>query len=119
MDVTISALVTITENPEKVTAAILNVFPEAIVELQEHLLVATTSCLDQFKGLLRNQKIQNTAGQVLHAAHRGSSLSFDLHKQAAYAGVINFAVVDHPLGNLHVTINDANIESLIDWLTEV
>ena len=119
MDVTISAPVAITEDPEKVITAILNIFPEASVELQEQLLVANTSCLNQFKGLLRNQRIQNTASQVLHAAYHGDSLSFDLHKQAAYVGVLNFAVVDQPLGNLHVTIYDTNIESIIAWLTEV
>jgi predicted RNA binding protein with dsRBD fold (UPF0201 family) len=121
MDVRIVARVGPTEDMDKVTAAIRNLFPRASVEPQEPsertLLVATTTSLDRFKTLLEKQKIRDTARAILHAARQGDHLSFTLHKQAAYSGIVNFATVDHPLGHLEVTVRDDNIEEFITWLT--
>ena len=122
MDVHIVSRVAITEDPEKITAAIHNLFPGASIRQQETTqasrLLATTTSLDQFKTMLEKQKIRDTARTILRDAHRGDRVIFTLHKQAAYAGKVNFATVDHPLGHLEVTIQDENIEELIRWLTE-
>ena len=117
MDVRIAARVAVTEDPEKVAAAIRHLFPQASIQHQESRLVATTTSLNQFKILLEKQKIRDTARTILQESRHGDRLTFNLHKQAAYAGKVNFATVDHPLGHLEVIIHDDAIPSLINWLT--
>ena len=120
MDVRIVARVAVTEAVDKVTMAITNLFPDAMVQQQSTdsmQLVATTTSLDHFKTLLEKQKIRDTARTLLQAARHGDRVSFTLHKQAAYAESVNFATVTHPLGHLEVTIQDDHIEELIGWLT--
>ena len=58
MDVRVSARVTATEDSDKVTTAILNLFPRAEVRQQESRIIATTTSLDHFKTLLEKQKIK-------------------------------------------------------------
>lgn len=118
MEVSISAPVSATEDPERVKRAICNLFPEAAVQAHPDRMEASTRSLDMFRELLKKQQIRDTARQVLRHARRNHHLAFALNKQAAYAGAVNFAVVDHPLGVIQVTVRADDVDRLIDWLTE-
>ncbi|HDS59171.1 MAG TPA: coaE operon protein [Thermoplasmatales archaeon] len=119
MEVSISAPVSATEDPERVKSAICNLFPEAAVQAHPDRLEASAHSLDMFRELLKKQQIRDTARQVLRHARRDHHLAFALNKQAAYAGAVNFAVVGHPLGVIQVTVEAEDPEALIDWLTEI
>lgn len=106
-----------TENPEKVKAAIRNLFEAAVKEEEGEsvkYLVATgegRESLKRFYTLLRSQGILDSARRILL-----SKTSFSLNKQAAYAGVISFSE-STLLGSVEVEIYDENIEKLVDWLS--
>lgn len=95
-----------TEDPEEVRSAILEVFPSAEITSQDGRLAATAHSIDRFTELLSKQRILDTARARLKESRTGDSLGFRLKKQAAHAGVVNFAL-DEPdeLGDLIVRIH--------------
>lgn len=106
-----------TENPAKVKAACLNLFPDLAFTESEGLLVGDGSDLETFRERVRNQKIRDAAREVLIRGRRGGETRFALSKQAASAGRVNFAS-GAPLGDLAVTVEDADLDALIDHVAE-
>lgn len=111
-----------TENPEKVKAAIRNLFEAAVKEEEgesvKYLVAAGEGreSLKRFYTLLRSQGILDSARRILLSKIEGSKTSFSLNKQAAYAGVVSFSE-STLLGSVEVEIHDENIEKLVDWLS--
>ncbi len=105
-----------TENPMKVKAAVLNIFPDAAFEERVDLLTAQAQSLEKLKELFRNQVIRDTARAVLRSSLKQGSVRFSLNKQTAFVGKVNFAPPS-PLGEIFVTIEDEDIESVVDSLT--
>lgn len=95
-----------TEDPEKVRAAILRLFPGATVEAGADELTATAPSLDRVRELVRSQRIPDTArGQMLAGLSMdGASARFLLGKQAAAAGRAHFGPLRSPLGDLEVSL---------------
>jgi hypothetical protein len=117
VDVQITAPVYDTEVTDRVADAITNVFPGADVDHQHGELVAEVHDLEHFSELLHRQEILDTARGVFFDNRRGDTFSFDLKKQAAFEGVVNFAVGDpSELGEIHVRVRvtDPDVESFID-----
>jgi len=106
-----------TENLDKVKQAIRNLFPDAQINMQNTNLVAHSNTLEQFRELLKRQRIRDSARSLLLKGCRENILFFKLNKQAAYLNKINFAVVDHPLGEITVHITCDNPQGLVDYLT--
>lgn len=106
-----------TEDPGKVKKAIQNLFPDAQMDIQDTKLVAQSSTLDKFQEMLKRQRIRDSARSLLLKGCDEHSLVFKLNKQSAYINKINFAVVDHPLGEITVHITCDNPHDLIDHLT--
>lgn len=106
-----------TEDPAKVRASLGNLFPDLTITEEPDRLVGFGTTLDTFRDLVRNQKIRDTAREVLLRGRRGSSATFRLSKQAAFVGRVNFAE-DAPLGDLTVTIEDDDLDAVIDWTAE-
>ena len=106
-----------TENPEKIKQAIQNLFPDAQIDIQDTKLVAHSNTLERFRELLKRQKIRDSARSLLLKECKEHILVFKLNKQFAYTNKINFAVVDHPLGEITVQITSDNPPDLIDHLT--
>jgi predicted RNA binding protein with dsRBD fold (UPF0201 family)/cytidylate kinase len=117
---TVSALVFPTEPEEKVRQAILNIFPDAKLHfIQEKGYVDRlegTAGLDHLHELLRKQKILDTARDAMHKGLKDSEISYELNKQAAYMGDLNFLDHDVALGGINVTIHYKDPELIIDWL---
>lgn len=108
-----------TEDPGRVTQAVLNLFPDAQVEIHGNQLTASTENIDEFRALLEKQRIRDTARDQLLKGVHDSKIMFRVNKQAAYLKKINFSVVNHPLGDIMVDVQCDNPMELIEYLTQV
>ncbi len=119
IDVQITAPVHDTEVTDRVADAISNLFPEAEIESNPGELLATSHSMDHFSERLHEQAILDTARGAFFSGQDGDTFSFDIKKQAAFHGVVNFAVGgESELGDLHVRVrvNDPDVESFIDHI---
>jgi predicted RNA binding protein with dsRBD fold (UPF0201 family) len=119
VDVQITAPVYDTEVVDRVADAISNVFPGAEPEHSHGELTAEVHDLSHFSELLHRQEILDTARGQFFENLRGNTFSFDLKKQAAFQGVVNFAVGDpSELGELHVRVRvtEPDVEAYIDHI---
>lgn len=117
VEVRITAPVKDTEIEARVADAIGNLFPGATVENVDGELRAEVHNLDHFSELLHRRAILDTARTEFFRTLREDTFSFSLKKQAAFQGVVNFAV-DEPgeLGDVHVhvRVDDPDAETFID-----
>jgi predicted RNA binding protein with dsRBD fold (UPF0201 family) len=104
-----------TESVDKVMRCMLNIFPDLQIEQSNGELSGTTESLENLKELLEKQKIRTAARKVFRTAAEGNRLTFRLNKQVALVGKVNFAEKS-PLGDIEVTIEEDDMEELIDWL---
>ena len=106
-----------TENPEKVTRALRNLFPDLRIESTAHRIIGTTENLDRLRELIRNQRIRDTVRRQLVAGRRENRTTLSLSKQAAFVGVVNFAA-SSPLGDIAVEIEADDLDAAIDYIAE-
>ena len=119
VDVEVTVPIFATEVTDRVEDAITNLFPGAEVEQGAGELRGRTHSLQQFGEQLRKQAILDTARTAFIEGRRGDSFSFALKKQAAFEGVVNFAVGNPgELGELHVSVRvaDPTVDEFIDRL---
>ena len=119
VDVEITAPVHDTEVTARVADAVRNLFPEADPDHREGKLVAEVHTMDGFSQELHRAEILDTARSVFFDDLVGDAFSFDLKKQAAFEGRVNFAVGDPAeLGDIHVdvTVREPDVESYIDYV---
>jgi predicted RNA binding protein with dsRBD fold (UPF0201 family) len=117
IDVQITAPVQDTEIADRVATAIETIFPGAEPAEQHGELVAEVHSLDHFSELLHRQEILDTARGECFENRRGDTFSFDLKKQAAFEGVVNFAVGSpDELGDIHVRVrvDQPDFEAFVD-----
>jgi len=117
---TVSVLVFPTELEEKVRHAIENIYPGArlrMIKLKGYVdrLEGITG-LDRLHDLLRKQKILDTARSAMFKDLKDNEISFELNKQAAYMGYVNFLDHEVALGGIYVTIHYKDPRLIIDWL---
>jgi len=119
VDVEITAPVHDTEVTDRVARAIEAIFPEATVEERPGELAAEAHSLDHFSELLYRQAILDTARNVFFDNTRGDGFAFALKKQAAFEGVVNFAVGEtDELGELHVhvRVREPTVDEFVDHI---
>jgi predicted RNA binding protein with dsRBD fold (UPF0201 family) len=117
VDVQVTAPVNDTEVTDRVVDAVHTLFPEADVEAHPGELLATCHTMETFSERLHEQAILDTARGAMVDGHDGDTFAFRLKKQAAYEGVVNFAVgQDSELGDLHVRVRveEPDVEAYID-----
>jgi len=117
IDVQVTTPLHATEVRERVETAIRNLFPTAEVEERHGELVAEAHSFEHFTECLREQNIVDAARDVFRASLEGDTFAFDLKKQAAYEGVVNFAVGSpDELGSLHVRVRveEPDAETFVD-----
>lgn len=119
MEVLIKCPVNPTENPEKVRKAVMNIFPEAEINIGEGSLTGRATSLDRFREILRDLRIRDSARAFLMANIEENQVSFSISKQAAYMGKISFGGLNPALGEIEILIKDDDPKTLIRWLTEV
>lgn len=106
-----------TEDPEKVRVALRNLFPDLRIETVEGRLIGTTDRLDRLRQRIRDQRIRDTARRQLIVARHGDRTTVSLSKQAAFAGVVNFAA-GSPLGDILMEIESEDLMAVIDDVAE-
>jgi len=116
VEVRLSARCHRTEDRDKIINGMRSLFPDALVE-GEDPVIATSHSVDTFGEILRRERIRDAARAVMRKGLSGSGTHFMLNKQVAAVGKISFSQEAHPLGDIEVTISDADIESVIDRLT--
>lgn len=119
IDVQIETPLYDTEVTDRVRDAIGTVFPKADVEVKPGRVVAETHSLDAFSDVLFEQEILDTARRQFRANMTEDGFSFSLKKQAAFEGVVNFAVGNpDELGDIDVivTVREPDVESFIDYI---
>ena len=114
--VTVSCPIFPSEDPERVAQAVLNIFPDAVLEISENAVNAEAGSMDHFSMQIRKQRILDSARSVLMKGRRGERSFFDLNKQAAFAGKISFAEPRTVLGTIKVTASADDITSFIEIL---
>jgi len=117
IDVRIEAPVHDTEVTDRVADAVGTVFPDAELDHREGLLVGETHTLDPFSDRLHEQEILDTARRQFQDHADDEGFEFALKKQAAFQGVINFAVGNpDELGDIEVTVTvrEPDVETMID-----
>ena len=93
-----------TEDEERVSNAILNLFPEANITVENDVINAITQNMDYFIQRMREQQIRDSARKILFNSVKGDIITFHLSKQAAFVDRVNFTEGDSILGDLAVTI---------------
>jgi Uncharacterized protein conserved in archaea len=121
---TVSALLFPTEVEERVRKAVENIFPGTrltLIKKEGYVdrLEGAAPSLDALHEFLRRQKILDTARHSFFDELEGKEISFQLNKQAAFMGYVNFLDHDVALGGIYVTIETDEPELIIDWLAPV
>ena len=121
--VKVTALVYSTEAEERVATAVRNLVP---VELKHQDFgvpglygEGDLESLRKLHMLLRENRILDTARQVLLAGIEGDAAQFRLNKQVAFTGKVNFPAGEETLGSIYVEISAESRDELlkvIDWL---
>ncbi len=114
--VTVTCPVYPSEDPDKIRAALANIFPTGEFELGEKGMTGQAD-LVQFSALIRRQRILDTARGQMQKGTRGShtKTSFNLNKQVATVGKVSFVDYRTVLGTINVTVEtDGDIDLLID-----
>ncbi len=124
--VKVTAPVYPTEVPERVESAVLQLFPDADVRVEEPAVDALTdrlvgedASLEELRELFERFEMREHAREQLLDGVVGEVVEFTLKKQAAYAGRPSFDVGGHELGALHVRVESPEPLEVIGWLTEV
>ncbi|MFC7135810.1 RNA-binding domain-containing protein [Halobaculum litoreum] len=119
VDVRIEAPVRDTEVTDRVRDAVEALFTNAEFVSEPGKLVAEAHTLDDFSDKLHEQEILDTARREFANGATDDGFSFALKKQAAFQGVINFAVGEpDELGDIEVavTVRSPTVEEYIDHL---
>ncbi len=121
-EVEVEAYVYPTEDIEKVKRAMLNLIPDLEFEAfdrGEYMLLrgrtAGKKALHRLYELFRGQAILDTARAFLEEGYFGEEIIIRVHKQAAYAGKVNFNE-ESPLGPITIIIKTKDPKRLMRWL---
>ena len=117
VDVEITAPVMDTEVTDRVKDAVRNLFPGAEIREAPGEIIAEVHSLEHFSELLHRQAILDTARGEFFRTLAGNTFEFELKKQPAFEGVVNFAVGNpDELGDVHVRVRvtEPTAEEYID-----
>ena len=119
IDARIEVPVRDTEVTDRVADAVANLFPNAELDHEPGRLVAETHTLDPFSDRLHEQEILDTARREFTKGAREGGFSFALKKQAAFQGVVNFAVGEpDELGDIEVDVivREPSVDEYVDHI---
>jgi hypothetical protein len=117
----ISSPVNLSEDPEKITKAITNIFPYSIIKNENFSIIAQSKELRSFEKIyetIQTDQSQKTYSCNLENNLDGDSTWFFLNKQAAFVEKVAICdeVEESPLGPIKVTLTSSNIDGIIDWI---
>jgi uncharacterized protein len=120
LEIIVHTYVNPSEDLEKVTYAIKNIFPDSKATLKDSKLQFSTKKLEELKKIkdqIRSRSTISVLKKVLYNNQHMNITGFLLNKQAAFSGV---AVIveeedESPLGPIKITIKNQDIEEIINW----
>ena len=122
-EIYVSAYVNLTENSDKVLTAISNIFGDCDYLTEEkdgrYKITGTSNdiqSLGSFRDITSRMRIRDAARSFFERIAQEDSLSFGLHKQAAFVGAVSFHQAgDSSLGPIQVKIT-GDILEITDFL---
>jgi predicted RNA binding protein with dsRBD fold (UPF0201 family) len=117
MNITVETVCKPTEDKNNVKKAVLNLFPDLKIDYKGNRMRGTDSSLNRFKEILMGSRIRDTARRILLRGREGNKTVFRINKQVAFVGKVCFAEEKHPLGDITVTIENENIDRIIEEIT--
>lgn len=104
-----------TEDAEKVIQAVRQIFPDAEVHDEGDQVRAMTTSLDTLIRKASEERVLDAARGTLWRGRKGAHRTrFEVNKQAAFVGRVNFNEVTHPLGDLEVNLEVDDLDALLD-----
>ena len=116
-EISISTSVYPTEDVERISNAIMNLFPDAKIEIESDRLMASSDNLEYLVEKIGEQQIRDSTRRLLREAVKKPGLVFHINKQAALVGKINFTEGTSILGDIDVSISTQDPEELIQQMT--
>ena len=108
-----------TEDPEKVTHAITNLFGKIPLTHEQGIITGKIDEINQLNDLrsrIAQDRIRTTIENTLTRWTKDDYLSFGLNRQAAYAGHVSLNLANEdPMGPIQVQIR-GDIEQVIEFL---
>ncbi len=106
-----------TESEEKVKRALKNIFDIELKMENDYIIGESEKIenLDILKEKLKNQAIRDSARSIFLKNLVEKKLKFNLNKQAAFVGVVNF-LEESKLGVIEVEIESDDITKIIDLI---
>jgi len=114
MKVVVETICKPTEDKDKVKNAMFNIFPDLRIDDNGNKMIGTSSSLDRFKEIIRDCRVRDAARRILLRGREGNKTVFRINKQVAFVGKVCFAEEKHPLGDITVTIENENIDGIIE-----
>ncbi|MDQ6723819.1 MAG: hypothetical protein M3Z01_06090 [Thermoproteota archaeon] len=120
LEIIVQTYVNPTEELEKVTFAIKNVFPDSNFILKDSKLHFSTKKLEELKKIKDQIRSRSTIAVLKKVLYNNQNMDitwFLLNKQAAFSGVVVIAEEEDesPLGPIRITIKNQDIEEIINW----
>jgi len=106
-----------TESEEKVREAVLRICPDAELRCEGEMLLGEAEELDTFLDIIKRHRIRDSAREFLLRRKSSGEYIFELNKQVATVGVVNFVEEQQPLGSILVILRPESDEEFIKRLT--
>jgi uncharacterized protein len=109
------------EDPKKIETAILNIFPNAKIKIDDFSITSNSKdlyLLEKIYDVIHSNQSQKIYQRQLEKNLDHDSTWFYLNKQAAFVGTIALCeeAEESPLGPIKVILTSSNIDRIIDWL---
>ena len=117
----ISSSINPSEDPEKVKKAILNIFPNLLVETEQFSAYSKSNelrSLEKIYEAIRLRHSQKIYLRTLEKNLKNDTTWFYLNKQAAFVEKIAICEEsdESPLGPIKIILTSSNIDGIIDWM---
>ena len=117
----VSCKINLSEDPLKVKIAILNVFPELKISLNDQQLIGKSNDMSSLSNISQSIHTKNTKNiyqRILKKNSNENSTWFYLNKQAAFVNIVALCSEsdESPLGPIKVVLEGNDIENIIQSL---
>jgi len=121
---TLEAPVALSEDPAKVLAAMKWLVGEALYSLEEgkgrlRIMSEDPRSISRIHDQLRDRRVRSAARRLLTAGRSGDRAKVMVNRQAATSGVFALCSSEDqsPLGPIYLSIESAQLDAIIEWLT--
>jgi uncharacterized protein len=120
LEIIVQTCVNPSEDLDKVTLAVKNIFPNSEFILKDTELYLSTEKLEDLKKIkdqIRSRSTIAVLEKVLYNNQKTNITWFLLNKQAAFSGVVVIVEEENesPLGPIKITIKNQDIEEIFKW----